>query len=531
MVTLEAILAPGFLNVVWKQLRRADRTTHLTSAPLVRDATGWLSLDLIRKEIFDYLRARVLDGSYRPHPPFIVEAAKSKLLRRRLFFLVPEDALLLEALVQALSGTLFANMVRWTSWGRPAEDNAQHTGKKRKQPEVDYEGWWSKWTRHRKLVSLIESDPSDMLVLSDITNFFGSIDLQLLRSRLENLSNLDRRATDLLFFILSGVQSVQEYAPRGSIGLPAITGDASRLLASFYLKELDDELHPEGVNGKYTRWVDDIVVSVNNETEGGILVARIERALAKLGLVPNSSKTAIVTKRRFREDHYEEENEFLEEIHLLTEKSAELGKEDRRRFDRALVAFLKGRPRGEWFQVLKRYYTQSRRARSRRLFAHWETHVSDAPSHARHILDYISHFPGSFGLCEKIFALLKNTATMYQDLQILLYEALLSTPFPNDPILRAYVTSMCYRHYFGMCGFSETNPYTKGLQALAIFKFGGSRAVKPLLRSFADFAFRNPMFATYAYPILAANNCCIFSSPVRQPRQENCTSIPGLCPS
>lgn len=94
MISLETIAGAGVLRKVWKNIRDRERQVHLTQAPLVKDSTGGVAFQLSLRETLVFLKARVLDGSYRPHPPLVVEAAKSKLLRRRLSFLMLEDALI-----------------------------------------------------------------------------------------------------------------------------------------------------------------------------------------------------------------------------------------------------------------------------------------------------------------------------------------------------------------------------------------------------------------------------------------------------
>ena len=221
---------------------------------------------------------------------------------------------------------------------------------------------------------MIEEDPNPLLVVSDITNFFSSIDLTLLRSKVSGETSLDLTASNLLFYMLENLRPIEGYSPTGSLGLPAVADDTSRVLAHFYLAELDGELVSEGRQDRYTRWVDDMVISVPDEIEGGKVVARIERALSKLGLVANSSKTDLVLKEEFRKSHHEEENEYLDAVHQAID-DGEFVPDERSYFEERLTGFLSSPREGQWSRILRRYYTESRRLRSTTLLSRWKDHL------------------------------------------------------------------------------------------------------------------------------------------------------------
>ena len=56
---------------------------------------------------------------------------------------------------------------------------------------------------------MIEGDPNPLLVVSDITNFFASIDLLLLRSKFSGETSLDEKATNLLFYLLETLRPAE----------------------------------------------------------------------------------------------------------------------------------------------------------------------------------------------------------------------------------------------------------------------------------------------------------------------------------
>lgn len=501
-IELDTLTDPAILRRVWKGVRSRERKVHLTEIPLVRDSTGGVAFDLNLTDILLNLQRRLIDGTYRPHSPIIIESAKSRLLRRRLSFLFFEDAIILGSLVQAARPTLLAKSYNWVSFGRT--DRKQPSSKDEQTITLDYEDWWTKWLRHKDLVKLIEGDSNPFLVTSDITNFFGSIDLSLLRNKFSGVNSLDTRATNLLFYFLEHLRPIEQYSPQGMLGLPVVQDDASRVMAHFYLSDLDNELLPEGRDGRYTRWVDDILVSVPNAMGAGIVMARIERTLSSLGLVANSSKTSLITKDEFRQQHHEEDNEYLDNIRKHTEDGSDVSEIDRVNFDKMLSRFVNSRPSGEWHRVLQRYYIESRRIRSRTLLGMWRQHLTDFPAQCKHILDYVAFFQGSIEFCGEVFEFIKEKGPVFEDIQILLYEMLLLKPFPYDPEICKFLREQIYAHFRGKDGFAISSGYVRGLQVLAMYKFAPSEAAELIKPGFIETTFRSPMFGTYGLPVLAA---------------------------
>lgn len=493
MVSLDTILDPGNLRRVWKRARRDEREVRLTKAPLIRDSTGGMAFDLELKRCLEALRAGVLSGTYRPRPPTISEATKTTLLRRRMFYLAPEDNLLLHALVDALRPSLLAKMPDWVNFGRGGG-----------RTTLDYDDWWGKWLRFMGLLKIIDEDPREFVVISDVTDFFGSIELPRLRTRVEAAANVDNRSIDLLFDLLDRVRPTEKYGVRALVGLPVIRGEASRILAHFFLLELDNEMRVEGRQNRYTRWVDDMVVSASDEADGNRLMARIERGLWGLGLLPNSAKSALVSKAEFRKLHHVDENQFLDMVQDATESGSLLSSTLRKEFESRLLAFVQSDQNGYWGRVLRRYYSAARRLRSKTLLRRWDIHLCSFPDQAQHILDYVSSFPGTLESAGRTFRFIRQRQPLNEDLQILIYEMLLMAPFPNDSIVRSYVARQTLYHLQGIQGFSApTHDYLLGLQTLVSFKFGGRRAVQPILRRLRSSAV-SADFASHALPVVAA---------------------------
>ena len=498
-ITLDTVLTPANLNRVWKAIRTRERKVHLNEAPLVRDSTGGIALDLNRSKNLDYIRTCITEGTYRPQVPLVIESAKSTLLRRRLSFLTIEDSLVFGSLVQAIRPSLMSNMPTWVRFGRA---DSQSTNQKNTTPSFDYEDWWAKWLRYRNLLNLIEGDVHPLLLTSDIVNFYESVDLSLLRSKVTRVTNLEERANDLLFYLLDRLLPNFDYGPKGLYGLPVVGEDTSRILAHYFLLDLDLALSQEGDEGRYTRWVDDMAISVPNHIEGVKVVSKIENALSGIGLVANASKTEIISKEEFRARHYVAHNEFLDNIHEATQSNLSI---DKRQFHESLQQFSVSKEGGNKSQVLRRYYTQARRIRSRIFLSKWVEHINQFPTNAQSILDHVSFFGGNLDFCIRLFDYIKTHGSLFEDLQILLYETLLLKPFPNDRILRSLVVHQTYQHSLGFGDYTRPNGYVRGLQSLVMYKFGGVKVAKLVAKHFAKEAVESPTYATYAFLVVATD--------------------------
>src|SRR3990172_11750192 len=145
MASLREIADPGFLRRIHKEIRDRMRDNHLTSALLLRDPLLLAPTDYELGKVLRIVGMRILDGTYRPKPPHMVQIAKSAGLRRPVTYLQHDDALVLRALCYAAQGKLFDDFPEWVSFGR--EDTKEPAVKKRKAKRtkatafnLDYEG-------------------------------------------------------------------------------------------------------------------------------------------------------------------------------------------------------------------------------------------------------------------------------------------------------------------------------------------------------------------------------------------------------
>ena len=509
MVTLDQILEPGFLRKIHKRIRDQTRAQHLTSGLVVRDPLLLAPADFELDKTFRLLKLRVQDGTYRPKAVQVVHAAKAVGLRRPLTYMQHDDAVLLKALCEATRVSLFKDFPIWVSFGREHVDDET----KRKSnastgdvepAELPYEGWFTKWLKYMKLLSVIAGDDRSCIVISDVANFFPSVDLTYLRDRFNRATSLDVAATDLLFYIVSQLHASTDRSVKAPLGLPQDPYDASRTLAHFFLQPLDDAFQSEGRVGRYTRWVDDIAVSVTDRLEGSEVITRIQAALAREGLHPNSNKTTVMSKDDFRRDHYENYNDLLDHVHNQTDLGTVLP-ELRRTFEHRLCTFLLESPRKRyWYRVLRRFYTESRRIGSTSLADLAASHLEESPAEAAHIFDYLAFCHSPVHLPKLLFDHLKREGRLYEDVQIFGYESLTMASLPDDPLLRWFVVKNAYHHLRGLHGFVQPSDYVSGLICLVLYKFGGQRAMNLVAKDFPSAAERSAILARHGFLVLYA---------------------------
>jgi hypothetical protein len=130
---------------------------------------------------------------------------------------------------------------------------------------------------------------------------------------------------------------------------------------------------------------------------------------------------------------------------------------------------------------LRRYYTESKRCRSS-LLEDWAfKHIKDFPAEANNIISYLEARPYRKELLDQIFFYLRGEENCYPDVEILLYEFLLSWSISNKIEVKSIVWMRSLDHFFGRDGSSiPQSGYVRGLITLLCYKFGGQQPLKEI---------------------------------------------------
>lgn len=164
--------------------------------------------------------------------------------------------------------------------------------------------WFSEWKSFNDVIyALVKSGEfGNYVVKTDIANFYDTIDIQGLISRLnrESIDQFDN--IDVLNIYLSyWDRRVRGYEPSRK-GIPQeIFSDASRLLSHYYLHQFDLKFikYCEDNDLKYVRWSDDILVFGNSPQRLEQAIHIASKYLLNDGLNLNASKTQLFSRSEF----------------------------------------------------------------------------------------------------------------------------------------------------------------------------------------------------------------------------------------
>lgn len=167
---------------------------------------------------------------------------------------------------------------------------------------------WNKFENYTRI-----SGKEKFIIETDITNYYDSIEIGVLKKELINSASTARLSPDNFirchFFIESIYNILRSISFNGKKGLPQ-NRDISSFLANIYMKSLDKCL--EGV--VYYRYMDDIRIVANTRADANKYMLIVVGALREIGLAINSSKTRIL------DPDSENHKKYCAEIDLETKK-------------------------------------------------------------------------------------------------------------------------------------------------------------------------------------------------------------------
>lgn len=388
-----------------------------------------VSLDL--DSYLHALRRRVLSGSYAPAAPAVVTVAKRNSLLRPVVYPCLDDAIVLGALMAAIKPKLDEELPDWVSYG--GKPSTKKPGNEEEGDE--YEDWFGAFLRHKARADRIRNNDDPLIVSTDISNFFPSIRLDLLRDRIRSLRLLDTAAVNLLFELLRRLGSASLYDPFMTRGLPQEPDDHARLLAAYFLKELDSTVEPLGKAKRYARFADDILFSARDQRDATKILLQVQRTLQPLGLNLNSSKTRILTTEEFEAYHFPTYNAYLDGL-----DDPLVGKLFARDLDEKTRLFLRETRTGEWDRVLRRFYSLSRRYGSVVLAPYALRHIREFPESAAYALEYLQAMRPTEHTAVSLVDIAQDTEAIHEDVRLKSYTTLLHLPLPNRQRLRDEIT-------------------------------------------------------------------------------------------
>lgn len=255
------------------------------------------------------INERVLSGQYKVQVPLIYDLEKKFGICRHMIALSPSDSLVLQALIQPFADNLISKAPSMHAYYSRDKDVAL---KLPHEMGSKYDDWFFKWKLYQKEI-LLFTETKKYIITTDLSNYYDSIRLRELRSVISSYINCDEVLLDLLFDTIENLSWRPDYLPNQSIGLPVINLESIRLLAHSFLFEIDYVLKNQ-FKENFVRWMDDIIIGVNDIDEAKQILKGISDVLKSRGLSLNMSKTKIFTSEEAKRNFLFNENSILDDF-------------------------------------------------------------------------------------------------------------------------------------------------------------------------------------------------------------------------
>lgn len=329
------------------------------------------------------IRNELLNGTYRVSLPLIYRLEKKFGVCRHIVIPQPSDALVMQVLIECVA----EQIVKHQPSGNAFYSRDKHNvGKPHEAAEYGL-NFRKQWKKLQKEIYRFNQEKS-LLVVTDLSNYYDSIDINELKKVFLGYIEANEVLVDVLFRIIEEISWKPDYLPYSARGLPTSNLEAIRLLAHSFLFEVDEVIDRKA-NKNFTRWMDDIVIGVDDRREAIDLISAISDMLKSRGLALNLSKTAIYDSKEAYFHFQIEENQYLDSVEGLTKGDrnyAKITTELRKR----LKKHFKDRSPKYWDKIAKRYITAFGKAESTKLLSEVKTIYINYPSLRPNLLIYLS---------------------------------------------------------------------------------------------------------------------------------------------
>lgn len=425
---------PIYLRRVWnREIRKHLGDLKFSSHNLVVDP---LQGAVVARNLDDFIGQLSRDlkaGQYSPRRGIVLRFAKSLGISRPVCVLQPRDALVYRALVGLAEQELLRGVPAWVAFQR--SDKA--TRGMEEEDDSESVDWFERWLRHEGMLpNLLVRDDINFVVQSDVSNFFPSVRLEVVREHLANNTSLDRTLVRLCCQIIASVHPRVGYADDSFLGLPQEANNSSRVIAQAILKPVDDEFEDMGLDGRYSRFMDDVLWGVASEQEAHHVLAKFQRRLEEIGLYPNGSKTRVRPKAEFLAAYMVESNATLEAIDRRAESLFDRGRV-RKNPPPELVHDLQQaaalhrahieRP-DRWARVTRRIYSLQRRLGVHDWLEHWAEDLAQDPSGAATYFEYLRAWPIDRSILSTVGAAVDQFFGLYADIEVMFAETVATAP-------------------------------------------------------------------------------------------------------
>ncbi|HJU83008.1 MAG TPA: RNA-directed DNA polymerase [Holophagaceae bacterium] len=329
------------------------------------------------------IRASILDGSYSVGTPLIYKTEKKFGICRHMIIPQPEEALILQCLIEQVSSSVLKKQPSKNAFYSRDKHNV-----KKPHEAVEYGmSFREQWKILQRQIYNF-TDDFDYLVVTDLTNYFDSIDLRELRRVFVSHVETDEVIIDLIFRVVEGLSWKPDYLPYSHRGLPTANIEPIRLLAHSFLFEIDQILK-ERTSENFARWMDDITCGINDKRQGIALLSDVSDVLKSRGLALNLSKTQILSAEEAHFHFQVKENLEIDAYEALRPGTKQARTAERELWFKYKAHFRDRSPKA-WDKIAKRYITTFGKLQSDRLLVDLPSRYISNPALRSNYLIYLS---------------------------------------------------------------------------------------------------------------------------------------------
>jgi len=253
----------------------------------------------------------VLNGTYRVSLPLIYRLEKKFGVCRHIVIPQPIDALVLQVLVECVAEQILKHQPSANAFYSRDKHNV---GKPHEAAEYGL-SFRQQWKKLQKEIYRF-NDEKELLIVTDLSNYYDTISIDELKKVFLGYVDTNEVLVDVLFRVIEEISWKPDYLPYSGRGLPTSNLEAIRLLAHSFLFEIDEVLK-QRTNNSFTRWMDDIVIGVDDRKEAIEIISSVSDMLKSRGLALNLSKTAIYNNKEAFFHFQIDENKYLDSLEQL----------------------------------------------------------------------------------------------------------------------------------------------------------------------------------------------------------------------
>jgi hypothetical protein len=434
----------------FKLLRNPEISKIFTKAKVIsiwRKIVKKQLRDAVIQDLFDYYdfnyfiedKARTIisdlkKGSYRSQSPLVYKIEKKYGVCRHMILPQPMDALVLQTLTEHIYPKIKKKAPTKNAF---YSRNRSNSKKPHEISEFDSFSWLENWKRMQKEIYRFNQD-KNFIVVTDLTNYFDSVDLQDLRHFISTNFDINETTIDLVFRIITDIAWIPDYLPFMPRGLPTINIEAIRLLAHSYLFEIDKILKKK-TDGNFARWMDDITIGCDSIGDGSEIISSISDVLKSRGLALNLSKTNIYSAIEGKKQFCISENLYLDELDakLKADESIDISI-----LKKEFVKQLRDDRRKSWDKIIKRFFTLFSKLSDAGLLRHCSKLYEKYPGLRPNIINYFSNLEFQPMTSRKIRELLEAHKSYDSVSKFLIIQTLVKWNIPYSKKGKEYISEI-----------------------------------------------------------------------------------------